>query len=74
MGLTGHSPSKLSRQIMSKASAFSNAYIDKDLTVQSRSEGALSGLTFAVKDMYNVSCFLFPAFVSLPACNDMEKT
>ena len=38
------------------ATASSSAYIDADLTVPGSKNGILSGLTFAVKDMYNVRC------------------
>ncbi len=31
-----------------------NAYIDKDLTVQGAASGPLKGLTFAVKDLFDV--------------------
>ena len=58
---TGQSPSKAATQIMSKASASSNAYINEGLTVQGRSAGPLSELTFAVKDMYDVCRFSIAA-------------
>lgn len=35
--------------------ASNSAYIDADLTIEGNRDGPLCGLTFAVKDMYDVS-------------------
>ena len=46
----------VARGVMGQATASTSAYMDAELVVQGAREGLLSGMNFAVKDMYDVSC------------------
>lgn len=43
------------RMAATQASASTSAYVDPDLEIVGAKDGSLAGLTFAVKDMFDVS-------------------
>ena len=67
----GHSLNKTARQITSKAMVSSKAYIDERCTVKGREGGPLQGLTFAVKDMYDVRFFRPQTMITSSAILDI---
>ena len=52
--------------VASQSSASTSAYIDQEICVKGHHEGALAGLTFAVKDMYDVRSSLACMIPQLP--------